>query len=47
MLQVAQSKTSAEPRKISWQEFERRYLTREDKYKYEWLIGVVEKRSDL
>ena len=30
-------------RKISWSEFEKRYLTREDKYKYEWLNGIVEK----
>ncbi len=30
-------------RKISWPEFEKRYLTREDKYKYEWLNGIVEK----
>lgn len=28
---------------ISWRDFQRRYLTREDKYRYEWLNGVVEK----
>ena len=35
--------SAAPPKKISWSEFEKRYLTREDKYKYEWLNGVVEK----
>ncbi len=35
--------SAAQPRKISWKEFQKRYLTREDKYKYEWLNGVVEK----
>ena len=28
---------------ISWEAFQRRYLTREDAYKYEWLNGIVEK----
>jgi Uma2 family endonuclease len=28
---------------ISWEKFQRKYLTREDGYKYEWLDGVVEK----
>ena len=28
---------------ISWSAFQRRYLTREDGYKYEWLNGIVEK----
>ncbi len=28
---------------ISWETFQKRYLTREDSYKYEWLNGVVEK----
>ena len=27
---------------ISWEEFEREYLTREDHYKYEWVNGSVE-----
>ncbi|MEK7255740.1 MAG: Uma2 family endonuclease [Bacteroidota bacterium] len=30
-------------RRISWEEFQRQYLTREDEYTYEWLDGVVEK----
>lgn len=28
---------------ISWKDFERRYLRREDGYKYEWVNGLVEK----
>ena len=28
---------------ISWEAFQRRYLSREDAYKYEWLNGIVEK----
>lgn len=31
------------PKKISWEEFQRRYLSREDQYKYEWVNGQVEK----
>lgn len=31
------------PRKISWETFQKKYLTKEDKYKYEWLDGIVEK----
>ena len=30
-------------KKISWEDFQKRYLTREDSYKYEWLNGVIEK----
>jgi len=33
------------PRKISWEVFERKYLTREDGFKYEWLDGIVEKTT--
>ncbi|MFN4254142.1 MAG: Uma2 family endonuclease [Saprospiraceae bacterium] len=33
----------AVPKKISWEAFERRYLRREDKYKYEWVDGTVVK----
>ena len=32
-----------EPRKISWAEFQKKYLSREDNFKYEWVDGVVEK----
>ena len=28
---------------ISWEAFQRRYLSREDAYKYEWLNGTIEK----
>jgi Uma2 family endonuclease len=31
------------PKYISWADFQRKYLTREDGYKYEWLNGTVEK----
>jgi Uma2 family endonuclease len=30
-------------KKISWEDFQKRYLEREDKYKYEWVNGHVEK----
>ncbi len=45
MVQAASQYTDnpAQPKKISWSEFQNRYLTREDKYKYEWLNGIVEK----
>ena len=29
--------------RISWNEFQNKYLTREDDYKYEWLNGEIEK----
>ena len=32
-----------QPRQISWAEFQKRYLSREDSFKYEWVDGVVEK----
>jgi Uma2 family endonuclease len=35
--------TSSQPKRISWNEFERKYLSREDEYKYEWVHGIVEK----
>jgi len=34
---------SAPAKKISWETFEKKYLAREDKYKYEWVNGIVEK----
>ena len=30
-------------KKITWEAFQENYLTREDKYKYEWVDGYVEK----
>lgn len=35
--------TIATPKHTSWAYFQKRYLTREDGYKYEWLNGIVEK----
>jgi len=32
----------AQPERISWEDFQAEYLTREDAYKYEWLDGIVE-----
>ncbi len=37
------SKTVKKPRLISWETFEKRYLSREDSWKYEWVNGLVEK----
>ncbi|MBX2929979.1 MAG: Uma2 family endonuclease [Saprospiraceae bacterium] len=31
------------PKRISWEEFQKKYLTREDSFKYEWVDGTVEK----
>ena len=35
--------TKADVKPISWADFERKYLSREDGYKYEWLNGSIEK----
>jgi len=42
---VAEPKKSSNKkmRKISWESFQKRYLTKEDGYKYEWLDGTIEK----
>ena len=32
-----------QPTVVSWEDFQKKYLTREDGFKYEWLNGVVEK----
>jgi Uma2 family endonuclease len=43
---IAQEKTTVskpKPPYISWSDFQRKYLTREDGYKYEWLNGTIEK----
>lgn len=37
------SSVSAKPIKISWEQFEKRFLTREDQFKYEWVNGLVVK----
>ena len=41
---VATSAPSSRPEKvISWEDFQREYLSREDGYKYEWLNGTIER----
>ena len=30
-------------KKISWEQFQKHYLSREDGFKYEWLNGIIEK----
>lgn len=35
------------PKPISWEDFSRRYLSREDGHKYEWLNGKIEKSSAM
>ncbi|MDX1941078.1 MAG: Uma2 family endonuclease [Saprospiraceae bacterium] len=36
-------KAAKNPKKISWERFAAKYLTREDEWKYEWVDGIVEK----
>lgn len=33
----------AKPKYVTWEEFEDRYLIREDGFKYEWIDGTIEK----
>lgn len=41
---AAQQPVSSKPPKtITWEEFKKRYLSREDAWKYEWVNGMVEK----
>ena len=40
---VQSDKTAQERKPISWVAFQRKYLTREDQYKYEWVNGTVVK----
>jgi Uma2 family endonuclease len=35
--------TVAQPKRITWFEFEKKYLIREDNFKYEWVDGLIEK----
>ena len=37
------STNSPEKVKISWEDFEREYLSREDEFTYEWVDGTIEK----
>jgi Uma2 family endonuclease len=39
---VATSSRIIKPKLVTWREFEQKYLTREDKFKYEWVNGQVE-----
>lgn len=41
--QKLQKRTQATPRRISWEAFQRKYLNKEDSFKYEWVDGIVEK----
>lgn len=34
-------------KKISWTTFEKKYLSREDSYRYEWLDGIIEKTKKM
>jgi hypothetical protein len=40
MLATATTEFSAS-KKISWENFQKKYLTREDRFKYEWVNGMV------
>jgi Uma2 family endonuclease len=35
--------TGSTGKHISWEQFRRKYLSREDRFKYEWVNGIVEK----
>jgi Uma2 family endonuclease len=35
--------TPQSPKRISWEDFNHRYLSRDDEYTYEWVNGLVEK----
>jgi Uma2 family endonuclease len=35
--------TVEKPKRITWLEFEKKYLIREDSFKYEWVNGLIEK----
>lgn len=41
--QTSSRSRAKSPRRISWEAFEKKYLAREDAYKYEWVDGMVEK----
>lgn len=42
-LQKRTSSFSATQKYVSWEDFKKKYLSREDGYKYEWLNGTIEK----
>lgn len=41
--QKAVTAPAMSPKTVSWEEFRRKYLSREDQFKYEWVNGLVEK----
>lgn len=45
MLEKTITQSPKPKRKISWEAFQEKYLSREDKYKYEWIDGLVEKTA--
>ncbi len=40
---LVKATNTSQPKRVTWEEFESRYLVREDKYKYEWVDGQVVK----
>ncbi len=44
---VFQGKAIEKPRKISWPDFQKKYLDREDGFKYEWVDGEVVKSKHM
>ena len=40
-------KKIATSKKVSWTVFEKKYLTREDTWKYEWVDGIIEKTKRI
>ena len=44
---VTQNGQNGTSKKITWEQFQRQYLSREDGFKYEWLNGVVEKTERI
>ena len=43
MVAIAKKTAKKKAKKISWENFQKDYLTKEDGYKYEWLDGIIEK----
>jgi len=40
---ISASAARKQPRRISWQEFQNRYIGKDSQFKYEWVNGMVEK----
>lgn len=41
--QAGAGRAAGAPRRVSWETFRKKYLTREDGYTYEWTNGIIEK----